>query len=378
MRVGIEATNIVSGGGLQHLIEILNYFKINESQISQIYIWTNHNTIKHLPKFKWLQIFDSNLSSNYLSFLKWLKYDLDKKLKNCECDILFVPGGIYLGKFRPYVTMAQNLLPFDKEVRRQYKYSKEFFRYVLLEKLQKKTFEESNGTIFLSNFSRLMIANNKIKKKSKVIPHGIDKSFFNIKKRRSIPLNNYNEPIKLLYVSIINHYKNQINVVKAINILADHGINTELKLIGPSYKPALLKLNSCILKLKRIQEKVNYIGNVKHKDLSRYYNEADIFIFASSCETFGMILLEAMASGLPIACSNISSMPEILKQNGEYFNPKDPKSISKAIMKIISNINKFNYSRNGLDRAKDFSWEKCSHQTFQYIQSVVQKSHRKV
>ena len=90
---------------------------------------------------------------------------------------------------------------------------------------------------------------------------------------------------------------------------------------------------------------MNYIGNVKHKDLIRYYNEADIFIFASSCETFGMILLEAMASGLPIACSKISSMPEILKQNGEYFNPKDPESISKAIMKIISNINKFNYSK---------------------------------
>ncbi len=373
MRIGIEATNIVSGGGLQHLIEILNYFKINESQISQIYIWTNHNTIKALPKFKWLKIFDSNLSANYLSFLKWLKYDLDKKLKNYECDILFVPGGIYLGKFRPYVTMAQNLLPFDKEVRGQYKYSKEFFRYLLLEKLQKKTFEDSNGTIFLSKFSRLMIANNKIKKKSLVIPHGIDKSFFNVKKRRSIPSNNYNEPIKLLYVSIINHYKNQINVVKAINILAEHGVNTELKLIGPSYNPALLKLNNCILKLKRIQKKVNYIGNVKHKYLSRYYNEADIFIFASSCETFGMILLEAMASGLPIACSNVSSMPEILKQNGEYFNPKEPESISKAIMKIISNINKFKYSRKALDRAKDFSWEKCSHQTFQYIQSVVQK-----
>ena len=67
MRVGIEATNIVSGGGLQHLIEILNYFKINESQISQIYVWTNHNTIKELPKFNWLKIFESNLSSNYLS-----------------------------------------------------------------------------------------------------------------------------------------------------------------------------------------------------------------------------------------------------------------------------------------------------------------------
>ena len=100
-----------------------------------------------------------------------------------------------------------------------------------------------------------MIANNKIKNKSLVIPHGIDKSFFNVKKRRSIPSNNYNEPINLLYVSIINHYKNQINVVKAINILANHGINTELKLIGPSYKPALLKLNNCILRLERIQKK---------------------------------------------------------------------------------------------------------------------------
>ena len=83
-----------------------------------------------------------------------------------------------------------------------------------------------------------------------MIPHGIDKSFFNVKKRRSIPLNNYNEPIKLLYVSIINHYKNQINVVKAINILAEHG-QYRVEINWTVFKPALLKLNNCILKLKK-------------------------------------------------------------------------------------------------------------------------------
>ncbi|MBA64842.1 MAG: glycosyl transferase [Candidatus Marinimicrobia bacterium] len=377
MNIGIEATNITRGGGLNHLIYILKFLQHSQFSIEKIFIWTNMGIMNELPKFSWIDVIDSKINNNF-SLFKWNKYTLEKKLIENSCDVLFVPGGIYLGKFRPYVSMAQNLLPFDKVERKKYKYSKEFFRYLVLEKLQKKTFDNSDGTIFLSNYSKSVIADDKIKMKSLVIYHGIDKSFFNIKKRKSIPMNNYKKPIKLLYVSIINHYKNQINVVKAINILDQQGVNVELKLIGPSYKPALSKLNSCILSLKKIQGKVNYIGNIKHKDLSKYYNEADIFIFASSCETFGMILLEAMASGLPIACSNISSMPEILKKNGEYFNPNDPISISKAIMKIVLNTDKINYSKKVLNRAKDFSWEKCSYQTFKYLKSVMKKNYRKV
>jgi len=63
--------------------------------------------------------------------------------------------------------------------------------------------------------------------------------------------------------------------------------------------------------------------------------QADLFVFASSCETFGISLLEAMAVGLPIACSNKSSLPETLQDGGEYFDPEDDQSIASAVKRLI-------------------------------------------
>jgi glycosyltransferase involved in cell wall biosynthesis len=66
-------------------------------------------------------------------------------------------------------------------------------------------------------------------------------------------------------------------------------------------------------------------------------SESDIFIFASSCENMPITLIEGMASGLPIACSNRGPMPEVLAEGGTYFNPEDPSSIAKAIQSLVEN-----------------------------------------
>ena len=65
--------------------------------------------------------------------------------------------------------------------------------------------------------------------------------------------------------------------------------------------------------------------------------ESDIFIFASSSETFGISLLEAMALGLPIVCSNKSSLPEILDDGGLYFDPNNHIELYNQINKLIKN-----------------------------------------
>ena len=59
-----------------------------------------------------------------------------------------------------------------------------------------------------------------------------------------------------------------------------------------------------------------------HDDLHQKYLDADLGLFASSCENMPNILLETMGAGLPIACSNRQPMPEILKNGGEYFDPE--------------------------------------------------------
>ncbi|MBC8179732.1 glycosyltransferase family 4 protein [candidate division KSB1 bacterium] len=343
--------------------------------IEKVIIWSNKSTINHIPDLKWIKSIDvSKTINSWVGLLKWNFKILYNELLTERCDVLFVPGGTYLGKFHPYVTMAQNLLPFDKIERKKYRYSKSYFRYVLLELTQKYTFKKADGVIFLTNYSHKKIINESIGPIGgvvKTIYHGVDESFFNTSRQQKDIFKKSNVPTKLLYVSIINYYKKQINVVKAFEILIKKGYDIELELVGPAFSPALVELKNYISKMNGLKNKIRYVGNVENKELQKYYNNSDIFIFASSSETFGMILLEAMASGLPIACSNVSSMPEILEQNGEYFDPNDPISISQAIEELLINKKKrIYYSNSVIKRAKQFTWEKCSNKTFQFVTTI--------
>jgi len=67
----------------------------------------------------------------------------------------------------------------------------------------------------------------------------------------------------------------------------------------------------------------------------------------------------------------MTSMPEILEENGEYFDPNDPKSISRAVNRILLNNKKMNYSKIAFQRAQKFSWEKCANETFKFLESRV-------
>ena len=101
------------------------------------------------------------------------------------------------------------------------------------------------------------------------------------------------------------------------------------------------------------------------------YQTSDLSVFASSCETFGQIVLESMASGLPMACSNMSSMKEIIKDGCVYFNPLDPKDIKKAIKSLLDSPRyREEVSTRAYDYAKNFSWQETSRQTFKFLKEI--------
>jgi len=98
---------------------------------------------------------------------------------------------------------------------------------------------------------------------------------------------------------------------------------------------------------------------------------ADAFVFASSCETFGQILIEAMASGLPIASSDIGAAREILGDSALYFDPKNPASIFSALEKLLQDPElRASMSQNNFEKAKQYSWVSCADATFQFICQV--------
>lgn len=162
-----------------------------------------------------------------------------------NCDLLFVPGGFYLGLFRPYATMCQNLLPFVDEEIDRYGVSSSALRLKLLARGQAHTFIHSDGIIFLTQYVRnvLLTKYSRLKQvRQSVIPHGIDPAFLhqNTEKRT------HDNPVRLLYVSTVDFYKHQWNVVSSVNNLRKEGFNILLTLVGSAYTPALDKLNLAI------------------------------------------------------------------------------------------------------------------------------------
>ena len=104
---------------------------------------------------------------------------------------------------------------------------------------------------------------------------------------------------------------------------------------------------------------------------------ADLFVFASSCETFGITLLEGMAAGLPIACSNRSSLPETLRDGGVYFDPEDEESIAMAIEQIIqSPALRSAIAQRAKTLSQEYSWKRCADETFSFIAEVFLRAKR--
>ena len=115
-------------------------------------------------------------------------------------------------------------------------------------------------------------------------------------------------------------------------------------------------------------------GYVHGNDLPNLYCGADMLVFPSLFEGFGLPILEAMACGVPVACSNLSSMPEIAGGAAILFDPLDVDSIANGIISILSSEEEaINIGRKGLERAGDISWEKTARKTLNVIHSVVVK-----
>ena len=106
-------------------------------------------------------------------------------------------------------------------------------------------------------------------------------------------------------------------------------------------------------------------------DLPNLLAQADIFVFASSCENMPNTLIEGMASGLPIACSDRGPMPEVLKDAGVYFDPENVQSIVDALLKLCGNSKlRGDYANLAHQRSLGFSWAKCSSETLGFIRHV--------
>lgn len=174
----------------------------------------------------------------------------------------------------------------------------------------------------------------------------------------------------ILNVGTLEPRKNLITLIESFKLAKAAGIPHKLVIAGiKGWGDIIIEKE-----IKGIESDVIFAGYLPQEDLPGLYSFADIFIYPSIYEGFGLPPLEAMACGTPVITSNVSSLPEVVGDAAITIEPKDEKNLSEMILKVLDDSElRESLKRKGLERARLFSWEKTAKETLKVYESVMNK-----
>jgi len=176
----------------------------------------------------------------------------------------------------------------------------------------------------------------------------------------------------ILSVGTLEPRKNLVTLVEAFYILRKKSLLNVQLVIAGAKGWGKDNLRRRMLELGLSDREVRFLGFVPEEDMPALYAGALVFVYPSLYEGFGLPLLEAMACGAPVACSNHSSLPEIGGDAAVYFNPESAGEMAAALAKLLGDPGlRATLSRRGLERAQAFSWESCARSVLSAFGDVV-------
>ena len=378
LHVGIDATNIRQGGGVTHLSQLLHAADPQPLGIGHVTVWTTAATAAVLPARDWLTVrVPAWTRGSMLRRLFGQQVLIPRALRAAACDVLFSPGGTLPAHAAlPTVTLSQNMLPFEPAQALLFgRWHPMRFKMWLLRHTQGRSFRRASGVIFLTRYAQQAVTAfiGGMDCPVALIPHGIEARFYQPPRQPDAALAAPTRPLRLLYVSILMPYKHQHSVAQAVAMLRREGLPVEMQFIGGDWGQYGADFRLMLQQLDPAGECMQWAGSAPFETLQRHYAGADIFVFASSCENLPNIVIEAMASGLPIACSNRGPMPEVLGDAGVYFDPYSVDSIAKALRQLVHNGDLRQQLANAAwHKSQAYSWERCAQDTLRFIAQVAQ------
>lgn len=375
MILGIDAANIRSGGSLVHLVELLRAADPAAHGIERVVVWGSAKTLGAIDDRSWLtKVAPPLLQGGALQRAWWQATSLTAAARAEGCGSLLILGGYYLGGFRPFVVVHHTPLPWDLREVRRYGWSSVGLRQYLLRILQARTFRRANGLIALTRTSLDQVRGilGPTPGAVAVIHHGCHERFAG-EPRTQRPLREYaaERPYRILYVSTIDMYKHQWRAVEAVAALRAEGLPVVLELVGKAYAPALALVRAAITRHDPAGTTVRLHGDIPYAAVDALYREADLFLYPTTCETFGLPLVEAMSAGLPVVCAERSVMPELLGEAGAYFDPEAVGSMVAALRSVIADpVRRAEMARRGAARSREFTWGRCARETFAFLAAV--------
>jgi glycosyltransferase involved in cell wall biosynthesis len=346
LNIALNVLSAQAGGGVSSFVNLLPMLENIDKKNQYIIFFSNKQKeiTEIIPKsFKKVSI--DYLPNPYIRVI-WEQLLFPLYLLVYKIDILYSVGNItsLLAPCR-IVLLLENSNPYSN-LRIEWS-KKELIRNKLLMYLGRFSAKRADKIRFVSDNSKNLLAKklNLALEQCVTIYHGIN-SHSHVKRNNKPDIvelkDNY-----ILAVVVVAPHKNLDRLIKAFKILVGkYNYNGNLIIVGNlCYKDYVEKLYSLIAKMS-LSKRIIFTGKVAHKNIKHYYAQADVFVFPSIGETFGIPVIEAMNYGVPIAVSdgNIPSLKdcfipfrEICNDAAHYFDPFDPEDMAKGINSIISN-----------------------------------------
>ena len=174
----------------------------------------------------------------------------------------------------------------------------------------------------------------------------------------------------LLFIGRLEERKNIVGIIKTFEILKEK-YNIPHKLIlagqpGYNYENSKIKIRNS-----KFRDEIIETGYVSKKEKNELLNNAEVFLFPTFYEGFGLPILEAQAAGVPVIASKNSSIPEVAGDSAILVNPRKPEKMAEAVWKVLSDNNlRESLVEKGLGNVKRFSWEKCAEEIKEILSGI--------
>lgn len=376
MILGVDASNLRYGGGITHLQELLAVADPPAHGFSRVVVWAGRATLDRLPERPWLaRVHEPTLDGDLARRTAWQQLALPWRSREAGCDVHFAPGTTAPESLRPRVVMCRNMLPFDEVERARYRGTTGGLRLDALRLAHARALGTADGAIFLTQHARDAVLSRLARRPGAVasIPHGVNPRFLRAPRApRALADCTPDDPFRWVYVSTVTRYKHQARVLDAVRALRAEGLPVAVELVGIAEDArSAREVSDAIAAWDPGRRWARYRGHVPFAELAEVYARADGALYASSCENMPNILLESMAAGLPIACSDRGPMPEVIGDAAVYFDPEDAGDIARAARALLRDpALRLRLAERAHARARRFTWGACARDTLDFIRAV--------
>lgn len=175
----------------------------------------------------------------------------------------------------------------------------------------------------------------------------------------------------ILHVSTEEPRKNFVTLLRAFHTIWQQNRQVKLLKVGRPLYPAARQKHLELVAELGLQDAVVFIDHVSDEELTAFYNIASIFVFPSLGEGFGLPILESMACGTPVVCSNATSLPELAGNGALLVEPMDSALLAEKIYRLLNDSNLRQQMRaDGLEQAARFSWQNTAIETMNIYRSI--------